>query len=71
MNLRNKVKDKTYRALVIGGSIFEGFVGLIAYLAYINGNPLLFKILVGVFILEIFSVGFKLAQYEKKVLGIM
>ncbi|HKL23817.1 MAG TPA: hypothetical protein VJ912_00610 [Candidatus Nanoarchaeia archaeon] len=71
MNLKNNIKDKTYRALVISGSIFEGFVGLTAYLAYINGNQFLFAVLGGLFLLEVLSVGYKLAQYEKKVLKIM
>lgn len=70
MNFKNNLKDKTYRSMVIGASIFEGFVALIAYLSYLNGNNNILTFSIVILVIEVFSIGFKLNQYEKKVLGI-
>ncbi|MFW6130340.1 MAG: hypothetical protein ACOC56_04075 [Atribacterota bacterium] len=65
---KEQLKDKTYRALVIGASIFEGFMLLIFAIACINQNRSLMVTSFLFIVIELFTIGVKLSQYEKNVL---
>jgi len=65
---KKELKDKTYRALVISASIFEGFMFLILAVAYINKNRFLIVSSLLFILIELFAIGLKLSQYEKNVL---
>lgn len=65
---KEELKDKTYRALVISASIFEGFMLLIFAIAHINQNRFLIVTSLLFIAIELFAIGVKLSQYEKNVL---
>lgn len=63
--LKNKMKDETYRALVIGTSIFEGVLIFLIYHSFTQGNRGWGIAFIVMFILEFIGVGTKLDKYEK------